>query len=182
MRRSIVLALTGAITVASVLAGCGNDATTLPKASTTVAGSGDTTAGGDTMPADDTTPMSGDSDSDYCQLVRKYNEESTIFDDLFTTDTPDPAKMKAAFETMQGLIAQLVSIAPAEVKADAQIMGDATNQMIALIAKYDYDFTALLASEDANALNDLFASTEVAAASDHLDQYDQQVCGVSYDS
>ena len=163
--------------VAGLLAGCGGGSSTLPPASTTAAGAtGDTMGGGAT---DGTTVFSGNGDSDYCQLVREYDQQTTAFDDLFSGDTTDPAEMAAAFAQLQQVVDQLVSIAPAEVKADAQVMGDATKQMIALIAKNDYDFTKLMSSADATALNDLFNSQEIAAASDHLDQYDQQVCGIT---
>jgi len=182
MRRTLSLAATGTLVIALLLAGCSSDAATLPSASTTAASSGDTTPAGDTTPSDGTTSFEGDANSEYCQLVRKYDEESGLFDDLFATDTPDPAEVEAAFGGMKDIIDQLVASAPAEVKADAQVMGASTQKMVDLLAEYDYDLMALLASEDANALNELFNSAEVATASEHLDQYDQQVCGIDVGS
>ena len=119
------------------------------------------------------------STADYCKLILTYQEEGDAFDTLFGGDEMDPAAMKAGFEKMGGMIDDLSAKAPAEIEADVALVAKATNALIDLLEKYDYDFMAMVADEEASAeLESLMGGADVGEASARLDEWGQTNCGI----
>jgi|GEM_PF-3344731 len=119
------------------------------------------------------------STEEYCDLIRTYQDEGDAFDTLFSAADADPAQMKAGFEKMGGMIDDLSSKAPADIKADVEIVAKATNALIDLLDKYDYDFMAMVSDEAASAeLETLMGGDDVGAASERLDAWGETTCGI----
>jgi hypothetical protein len=123
------------------------------------------------------------SEKAYCQLIKDYKADSSKFDAVFSSSTtPDPAKVKEAFGSMQGMLKNLADKAPAAIKADVTTVVTATDKLIGLLSKNDYDFTKLSASADAQELQTVMSDTKVSEASGRLDKYGQDTCGIAPDT
>lgn len=119
------------------------------------------------------------STADYCELIRSYQDDGDAFDSLFSSPDADPATLKAGFEKMGSMIDDLSAKAPADIKTDVDLVAKATNALIDLLEKYDYDFMAMVADEEASAeLESLMGGADVGAASERLDAWGQTNCGI----
>jgi hypothetical protein len=123
------------------------------------------------------------STKDYCQKIKDYKSEASKFDSVFTSNTPDPAKTKIAFDTMSSMLKDLSATAPTEIKADTAKVVDATDKIIALLAKNGYDMQKVSANAaDVKELQTVMADTSVSDASKRLDTYGQSKCGIAPDT
>ncbi|MDO8363806.1 MAG: hypothetical protein Q7V88_12975 [Actinomycetota bacterium] len=165
MTRTTTLLLGAALAATSLLAACGDDAkpATTP---TTQAGTG-------------TTGMSQDA---FCDMVRNYEAKSNEFDALFQAGTPTPEALETAFTTMAGLQGELVANAPADVKADAELVLAGVDEMVAMFAAHNWDVAALMTSDDAAEFQALIDDPAIADAGDRLDQWGFDTCGIPLDS
>ncbi len=164
------------------LSACGSDSdssaadTTVAEGATDVAT--DSTDGGDetdTSVAVDT-EFSGDDSDTFCALAVQFDENDPTTE-LFTSD--DPEQLKVDWATAEDLISSLTAEAPAEIKPDFEILTAGFQQVGDLYEKYDWDFQAL--GEAASTDPDVAALADTAeadAASDRVDAYLQQVCGI----
>jgi ABC-type oligopeptide transport system substrate-binding subunit len=123
------------------------------------------------------------STGNYCQMIKDYKAEASKFDSVFSSNNPDPAKTKVAFDTMSGMLKDLSAKAPAEIKAETVKVVDATDKIIALLAKNGYDMTKVSANAaDVKELQTVMSDTSVSAASAKLDTYGKDKCGIVPDS
>ncbi len=152
MKRSISL-LAGAVLAATVFVGCGDDAKS----------------------------GSGSSTTTYCAKIAAYKAKSTELDSVFT-GTPDSAKIEAAFTTMQLMVNDLKSDAPAEIKADVTTMSDAIDSVVKIFAQYDWDFVKLASAPEFATLQNDLAGADMSAASDRLEAYSTDTCGIASDT
>ncbi|MDO8363805.1 MAG: hypothetical protein Q7V88_12970 [Actinomycetota bacterium] len=203
MNRSTTLLL-GALAATSLLAACSDDAT--PAATPTTSAAGDTTddvasdttddaasdtteAGSDTTEAGSNTTEGGSETTEggsndpsveaFCDMVRDYLDVGDSLDSVFDADTPDPVAIEDAFRTMSDMTDELADAAPAEVKADAETVAEGFHQIIDVMASYDWDLVAIASSDEFFALT---SDEEISAASDRLDQWSADTCGIPLDS
>ncbi len=177
--RALIAAAAAALTL---LAACGSDSksgTAGTTASTETTGTG--TGGSDT-----TTGATGSVNpefADYCQKINDYKANANKFDEVFTSNTPDPAKTEEAFTSMKTLLQGLVDDAPADIAADVSTVNDATGQIIEIFTKYEWDVIKLSnASDDAAKFQEVLNDTKVNDASTRLDTWGQQNCGFAPDA
>ncbi len=128
---------------------------------------------------DDT--KSGSSSGAYCAKIKDYKDKSDELDAVFT-DAPDATKVKEAFTTMQSMVHDLKTGAPAEIKADVAAMSAAIDNVVAIFSKYDWDFAALAAAPEFAELQDQIAGADMQAASDRLESYSATTCGIAADT
>ena len=126
----------------------------------------------------DDAKSSGGSSSDYCAKIAAYKAKSDELDAVFTA-TPDSAKVEDAFTTMQSMVNDLKSEAPAAIKADVTTMSTAIDNVVAIFSKYDWDFTALATAPEFADLQEQLEGTDMQAASDRLTEYSSTVCGIA---
>jgi hypothetical protein len=130
--------------------------------------------GGDS--ADTTSPnFSGDDSGDLCSYAKKIEASSN---DLLD----DPANFSEDLKKFREIYKTALSKAPSEIKADLKTSFDGGEALFTLMEKYDGDYTKLLAAaetdpEVAKAVANL-DDPEVAAASDRVDAYFTNVCGL----
>ncbi|MEI8237891.1 MAG: hypothetical protein WCI22_00590 [Actinomycetota bacterium] len=123
------------------------------------------------------------STADYCQKIKNYKADAAKFDSVFSSNNPDKAQTKAAFETMSKMLKDLADTAPADIKPDVTKVVGATDKVIALLAKNDYDMVKVSANTaDVAALKVVLADTTVSVASSHLDAYGTTNCGIVPDT
>src|SRR5688572_7714410 len=92
------------------------------------------TASDEAAGADDT-DFSGDEDSDFCELAKKYEEE---FDD--SGESAQSEDFEKDFKELSAAIDDLADEAPGEIEDDVETIAGAFNQYNDLLKKYDYDF------------------------------------------
>lgn len=126
---------------------------------------------------------SGGSAASYCDRIKAYKSTADSFDSVFAgTEAPTAEDAKKAFTTMQAMVHDLQSGAPAEIKADVDTMAQTIDSVVSLFAKYDWDLTALGTSADMAALQAQLGGTEMQAVSDRLDAYGETTCGIPAES
>jgi hypothetical protein len=164
------------IPAALVLAACGGDDDTAAT-TTAVAGVDGTTAddadsdapaGTDPAPAQ---PGEGSS-SAYCNLFRSFEEEDP-FENL---DDDDFGSFREGFEQAQGILEEIVAIAPAEIRDDFVTIAEGFGQLRAALEAVDYNFFEL----DESALEG-FEDIRFEEAGEAIDEYNERVCGIPRD-
>lgn len=107
--------------------------------------------------------------SDFCQLNLDISESSEM---ALNPETADPAAVERWFdEEFPRLYDRLVEVAPAELRADLEVVGSGIRAFRDALARVDWD--PALAFTDP-ALQELLQDTELAAAGARLDEY----CGL----
>ena len=152
MKRSIAL-IAGAVLATTLFAGCGDDATS---------GSGGSTA-------------------TYCAKIAAYKAKSDELDSVFTGE-PDAAKIEDAFTTMQSMVHDLQSDAPAEIKQDVTTMSTAIDSVVKIFSQYDWDFVKLASAPEFATLQEELAGADMTAASDRLEAFSTDTCGIASDT
>ena len=162
MKKSLVLLVLGLL--ALVAAACGDS------------GDGDDNGGS----ASDTSEESssdegggGDSDSEFCELARKFSEE--FEDSAAASNQEDQATQ---FKELRAAIEQLEDEAPDEIEDDVKTVADAFRESDDLLKKYDYDFSKV---PEAEAENVSINSAEVTAASNRVESYFEKTCKIDSD-
>lgn len=117
----------------------------------------------------------GSSDAAYCAKVAEYKDKSDTFDSVL--DEGNPSGMRTAFETMQGLVHDLDKNPPASIAADVHAVRKGIDEVVAVFAKYDYDFTKLMAAPEFAELAQTMEGDALTAATDRLDKWGVDVCG-----
>ena len=117
------------------------------------------------------------STGDYCAKIATYVAKSDELDSVFT-GTPDPAKIEDAFTTMQAMVTDLKSDAPAEIKADVTTMSTAIDSVVKIFSQYDWDLVALASAPEFATLQQDLQGADMTAASDRLQAFSQDTCGI----
>ena len=152
MKRSISL-VAGAVLATTLFVGCGDDAKS---------GSSGSTAA-------------------YCAKIAAYKAKSDELSSVFTA-APDSAKVKDAFTTMQSMINDLRSDAPAEIKTDVTTMSDAIDSVVKIFSQYDWDFVKLASAPEFATLQKDLQGADMSAASARLETFSSDTCGIASDT
>lgn len=167
MKNQATLMIIGALAVLSPLAACGGSSES--NGTTTTSVSGATTAV-DIKPRD----------SDYCSKIKEYNSKADELDSSMSST--NVADVKAAFETMQVMIQDLDKDPPSEIAEAVHTMREASDQLIAVLGKYGYDYTKLAGAPEYAKLAETMDSSAINEANDKLDAYSTGVCGLPPDT
>jgi hypothetical protein len=150
----------------------GGDATTT---TTTAAGGSD----GGNVAADTTTttraePASGDSESTYCERVREADssEESPLDFSFFGKSSDE---LEAQFAANIKIFEDWRSIAPDEIKDDADVVFDFYQKFVDRGNELEWDLQAMAEDE---VFNTGFDDPALDTAARNLDNYSRDVCGV----
>lgn len=150
-----------------VLTGCSSgddDKDAAPAASTAPAGP--TT----TLGATDTT-FTGQGSSDFCNLARTYAERST---NVGNPASSSPAQLRTLANEGKTAITQAANAAPAEIKADVQLIATTFTALLAELEKVNYDGTKLAPEAFAP-----LQAPEFGRASQRFQAYTRDVCKIS---
>ncbi|HAP78475.1 MAG TPA: hypothetical protein DCR14_20630 [Acidimicrobiaceae bacterium] len=128
--------------------------------------------------SDDDKGSSSASGGDFCDQVRAFKTENDAINLIFDAEAPDPEALKAAFGRFLPLIESLRANAPAEIKADMEIVTGVQSQLVSVFEQYDYNLAAVATSPEFTNLQTNNAA-EVEAAGDRLDEWSQTECGVT---
>lgn len=164
--------------LALLVASCGgSDDVADDTTTTTVVASSDADS---STPAETTTssaaPVSGDSDSEYCERVREAvaAEESPLDFSFFGKS---PEEIEAQFERNLETFAEWPAIAPPEIKDDAETIFDYYTQFVERGNELDWNLTAMA---DDEVFNSAFDDPALDAATMNVDNYTREVCGVDF--
>lgn len=152
MKRSIAL-IGGAVLATAVFVGCGDDAKS---------GSAGSTAA-------------------YCAKISAYKAKADELDSVFS-GTPDPAKFEAAFTTMQTMVHDLKSDAPAQIKSDVTTMSGAIDSVVKIFSQYKWDATALTTAPEFATLQQDLQGANMTDASARLEAFSKDTCGIVSDT
>ncbi|HQZ35867.1 MAG TPA: hypothetical protein PK020_15685 [Ilumatobacteraceae bacterium] len=123
---------------------------------------------------------SGTSTAAYCGKIAAYKAKSDELDVVFT-GTPDADAVKTAFTTMQSMVHDLNKGAPAEIKTDVATMSGAIDNVVKIFSQYDWDFVKLASAPEFATLQSDLAGADMTAASDRLEKYSSETCGIAPD-
>lgn len=170
-RFRLIAAILALMLVASACGGddSGGDAATT---TTTASGSGDGAADATTTTTE-AEPVSGDSGSTYCDRIRAAQDGSEDGLD-FNLLGKSPDEIKALFETNLRVFEDWRDLAPNEIQDDADVLLDAFRTIVERGNELDWDLETLVDDPVFNAFDD----AAVTAASNNLDAYSKDVCGV----
>ena len=168
------------LAVAMIASACGGggDDSSADATTTTTAQGGD----GGTGAADTTTttlePVSGDSGSTYCERVREAeaSDESPLDFNFFGLS---PEELETQFARNLDIFEEWRSIAPPEIKADADIVVDFYRTFIERGNELGWDLQAMA---DDDIFNSGVDDPALDAASANLDNHSRDVCGVDFSS
>ncbi|MGB8859504.1 MAG: hypothetical protein WCC60_09620 [Ilumatobacteraceae bacterium] len=119
----------------------------------------------------------GTSTAKYCAKIAAYKAKSDELDSVFA-GTPEAPKVEAAFTTMQTMVHDLNSDAPAEIKADVATMTTAIDSVVKIFSQYKWDFVALASAPEFATLQNDLDGADMQAASDRLKTYSETTCGI----
>jgi ABC-type glycerol-3-phosphate transport system substrate-binding protein len=154
-----LVVLGAAITLAACGGGSSNDRADAP-ATTRLS---DTQSAG-TGPPD--TNFTGAGSGDYCRLARAYATSAQKF-----TAPTNAAELRQVFADASRDINAAAAVAPAEIKADVQVVAQGLSAIIAGMEAADYDLTRLATTPPSLPPN-------FDAASVRLEAYARDVCGL----
>ena len=141
----------------------------------------DTTSTGSSTGGD--TDFSGKGSGDFCKYAKEV-EADGAFGDSFMEST-DAKTMKDDLKKAQDIYGKAVSKAPSEIKADMQTMQKALKSLSDLMGTYNFDMTkmteAMVKDPKLAEKFEAFSSAEFEAASERVDAYFSQVCGINMD-
>lgn len=106
--------------------------------------------------------------AEYCRLSQVSNDLNDTVGDL-----EDPVVLEEYMTELGSLLDQAVAAAPAEIAAEMVIIDAQFDALVTTVAENGYEFSALM-----TAVNET-ESAEADAASDTVDAYDLDVCGIS---
>jgi len=153
--------------------GGGEDGADSPATTTTAPSAGGT----DGAAATTTTtmkPVSGDSGSTFCERVREAaaSNESPLDFDFFSLS---PEEIEAQFSARLAVLEQWRDLAPSEIKDDADLVFDAYRTFVDRGNELNWDLEAMA---DDEVFNDDFDDAALDTASENLENYTLEVCGV----
>lgn len=138
----------------------------------------------DTFPTLDTEApidytFTGDGSGEFCDMVRDLDANDPI-NSAF--DSTDPAVSKAAWDEVASSFDKLEGVAPDEIAEDVRTLGGVFDTMKTFFAGFDFDMVAAgTAMQQDPQMVALFSGEDPTAqnASDRLDAYGVQVCGLA---
>ena len=145
--------------------------------SSTAAATSDTSSG----TSSGSTAFKGNNSGDFCSYAKDIENDSSL-DNAFGSST-DAKTMKEGFQKAADIYNTAVGKAPSEIKADMQTMQKAIKALSDFYASYGYDMTKMQAAmtKDPTLATKMqaFSSDEFSKASERVDAYFTQVCGIN---
>lgn len=174
--RSAALALAAVLALGACGGGDDDSSSDAPSATTAaVAEAPDETTAVTEAPAateaPDPEPVSGDSGSEWCDGIRS-GEDSGIGVDLFGAT---PEEIEAQFRQNVEAVERWESVAPPEIEDDVNLFADAFRTFVRLGEEADWDILAMAENPE---FETAFDDPALDAASDRIDAYSRDVCGV----
>jgi len=125
--------------------------------------------------------------SDWCKLARDYNNQSSAIADSFKNIDKDPAKAKQQLANayrglrlkFKALFDKAAQVAPAEIRSDLKLLGDALNSFMDALAAADYDLQKM-AQNYSKVLQTTFTDPKFIKASTNVGEYDAKHCGIPF--
>jgi hypothetical protein len=168
MRTKSLLAV--ALFVALGATACGSSSKSATGTSTSAPGS----SGGSTSPSDSgsttTIKLNGSGSSDFCDLARADDKAFSNFDPTSVS----AADLKKQFENLAPALQQAADKAPSEIKGDFETFVNAFKPYLQALADANYDFSKINPTSVSG-----LESPAVQTASDHIEQYFEQVCHIT---
>jgi hypothetical protein len=87
-----------------------------------------------------------------------------------------PEAVQAGFANLITVLGRLAGVAPAEIRGDVELLGEGIEALDGALAQVQYDFDALAALPQGDAVADAINDPAFAVAGDRLEAYRAQVC------
>ena len=113
----------------------------------------------------------GSGSGEWCDVARDVEAQFDGFDDI---DFTDPESLEDAFQQMIDGLEDAADSAPDEIEDDLQLTVDGFNDLFEALRDVDFDFLELEQST--------LESSELDAASDRIEAYNERECGIVSDS
>lgn len=113
--------------------------------------------------------FTGADSGDFCSFAQEAEDASADLDIL-----GDASSVQEDFESLFDLFDEAIDKAPDEIKSDFETLADGMHEMQRLLEDADYDFTVV----DETAMNEVIDNQTFNDASNRIDQYMTEVCGL----
>lgn len=116
----------------------------------------------------------------FCEAARTANAASDVQQQLFSGQDPPPAvAVQAVLEEFGDRFAEMVALAPADIKSDVDVIGQAVQQLVTLVRANNYDVAKVTATPEFAAVGTTLASAEYQAAQDRFQSYIDTNCAAA---
>lgn len=123
----------------------------------------------------------GGATGDFCTMARAFNAANDESTDIFFGE-PSKDEVKKVFEDLEKQIGAMVNAAPSEIKADAQVVQAGLKGMVDAMKSIDYDMTKLFTDPTLAEKLEVLDTPEFEKASNNVDNYLQNTCGIDTES
>ncbi len=118
----------------------------------------------------------GSSVEEFCDIAEQANDAGDDVD--VALDSGDPGDIEDAMADALDEYQLAIDAAPEEIQEDVEILGDAQNELFDILEANDFDLVAAIDDPD---FTDLIEDKDIEDASDNLDDYLLDECGIEPD-
>jgi hypothetical protein len=159
--------ITQLLIIALIAVACGGDddagtGDTQPADSNTTTSS-TTTSPTTTSPPDDSPPAGSGSDTEFCEYLRAFDEQTDQAPAL-----TNPGDVQMLFEDVADSLARARDLAPSEIADDVDLLADTYDGFIEVLKENDYNFLAMVPAIETDPRLIAMDSEEVERAGDNI--------------
>jgi len=115
----------------------------------------------------------------FCQTARAAEESVTAQQELFAVeDVPTPQSVQPVAEQFAANVGAMAAAAPAEIRAEANVMNSAAQQLLDVVRSNGFDVATLIDKPEFIALTETLTSPEFENAQKAVGDYAAAKCGV----
>ena len=115
----------------------------------------------------------------YCEALAAAEAVSAEHESILESGDATPEQIEAAYNDFNAVLDPALESAPEEIATDLELVLGKTREFIDAIAAADYDLEAMGQDPANEALAAELQSAEFAAASDRVDAYGEEHCGIT---
>ncbi|HEY4607557.1 MAG TPA: hypothetical protein VIH06_00065 [Ilumatobacteraceae bacterium] len=126
-----------------------------------------------------TEPTTTSTPPTFCQAAATAEAVAQLPQQLLSgTDPAPPAAVQAVVEEFGDRFAEMVAVAPADIKSDVTVINQAAQELVAVVRAANYDLAKMTAADIAP-VTATFSSTDYQAAQSQFVSYIAANCGAA---
>lgn len=122
----------------------------------------------------------GLSEAAYCERIKSFEDESDRLGELLSSGGSE--SLKEGFAAMQALAHKLDDNPPSDIADDIHRSRVLIDDMVAVVAKYDYDFSKVQGAAEWASLGERINGDDMTQVGARLDKWGEEKCGIKPDT